>query len=87
MQRKKFKRLLIEIHFNCTDLRYTAINPNTLLYLNNYKRKEVITYAQNERQQKPSQNQYHQRLRILDRREAGIYRFPDCRDRIHHRQH
>ena len=33
--------------------------PNTVLYLNNYKRKEVITYAQNERQQKPSQNQYH----------------------------
>ena len=28
-----------------------------ILYLNHYKRKEVITYAQNERQQKPSQNQ------------------------------
>ena len=26
----------------------------TILYLNNYKRKEDITYAQNERQQKPS---------------------------------
>ena len=37
------------------------------------KRKEVITYAQNERQQKPSQNQYHQRLRIPDCREAGDY--------------
>lgn len=52
-----------------------------------YKRKEVITYAKNERQQEPSQNQYHQRLRIPDRREAGIYRFPDCRDRIHHHKH
>ena len=30
------------------------ITPTQLLYLNNYKRKEVITYAQNERQQKPS---------------------------------
>ena len=33
-----------------------------MLYLNNYKRKEVITYTKNERQQKPSQNQYYQRL-------------------------
>ena len=46
-----------------------------MLYLNNYKRKEVITYAQNERQQKPSQNQYHPRLRIPDCREARIYYF------------
>ena len=29
---------------------------NTVLYLNHYKRKEVIIYAQNKRQQKPSQN-------------------------------
>jgi len=33
-----------------------------MLYLNNYKVKAVITYAKNERQQKQSQNQYHQRL-------------------------
>lgn len=46
-------------------------------YLNHYKRKEVITYAQNKRQQKPSQN-YPYRLRIPDCREAGIYHFPDC---------
>lgn len=45
-------------------------------YLNHYKRKEVITYAQNKRQQKPSQN-YPYRLRIPDCREAGIYHFPD----------
>ena len=38
-----------------------------------FKRKEVITYAQNERQQKPSQNQYYQRLRNSDCREAGDY--------------
>lgn len=44
-----------------------------MLYLNHYKRKEVITYAKNERQKKTSQNQYHQRLRIPDRREAGDY--------------
>lgn len=44
-------------------------HPNTPLYLNNYKRKEVITYAQNERQQKPSQNQYHQRLHISGKRQ------------------
>ena len=35
-------------------LSYHCLDPNTVLYLNNYKRKEVITYAQNERQQKPS---------------------------------
>ena len=59
-----------------------------LLYLNNYKRKEAITYAKNERQQKSSQNQYHQRLRIPDCREAGIYRFPDCSDHsgVRHRK-
>ena len=33
--------------------------PNTVLYLNHYKRNEVVTYAQNERQQEPSQNQYY----------------------------
>ncbi len=41
------------------------------------KKKEVITYAQNERQQKPSQN-YPYRLRISNRREAGTYCLSDC---------
>lgn len=45
------------------------------------------SYAQNERQQKPSQNQYHQRLRISDCGEAGDYCVSEYRDRIHHRQH
>lgn len=43
--------------------------------------------AQNERKQKPSQNQYHQRLRNSDCREAGDYCVSEYRDRIHHRQH
>lgn len=29
--------------------RNNCSHPNTVLYLNNYKRKEVITYAQNQR--------------------------------------
>lgn len=41
-----------------------------MIYLNHNKRKEVITYAKNERQQEPSKNQYYQRLRIPDRGEA-----------------
>lgn len=41
-------------------------------------------HAQNERQQKPSQNQYHQRLRISDCGEAGGYRFPEHRDHYHY---
>ena len=40
-------------------------------------------YAQNERQQKSSQNQYHQGLRISDRREAGDYCVSEYWDRIH----
>ena len=60
-----------------------CLHPNTALYLNNYKRKEVITYPQNERQKKPSQNQYHQRLRIPARREAGDYCISEYWDRIH----
>ena len=60
---------------------------DTVLYLNNYKSKEVITYIQNERQQKPSQNQYYQRLRNPDRGETGGYCVSEYGDRIHHRQH
>ena len=47
-----------------------------------FKRREVITYVQNERQQKTSQN-YPYWLFNLDRREAGIYRIFDCWDCIH----
>ena len=43
-----------------------------MIYLNNYKRKEVITYAQNERQQKPSQN-YPYRLRIAEKQESIVF--------------
>ena len=46
----------------------TLPSPQQSITLKPLKRKEVITYDQNERQQKTSQNQYHQRLRI-----------PDCR--------
>lgn len=51
------------------------------------QKKRGYHHAQNERQQKPSQNQYHQRLRIPDYREAGDYRISEYGDRIHHRQH
>ena len=46
------------------------------------KEKRLTAYAQNQRQQKPSQN-YLYRLRISDRGEAGDYCVSEYRDRIH----
>ena len=50
----------------------TLTNEKNIQYLNITKMR-YTSYAQNERQQKPSQIQYYQRLCIPDRREAGNY--------------
>ena len=64
--------LLLDIAFNRC---YTKITI--------HKRKRLIDYTQNERQQKSSQNQYYQRLRIPDRRKERTGGKLNHRDRIH----
>lgn len=55
----KIIRRLTAVGKNYNSTRDNIVLIHTVLYLNNYRRKEVITYAQNERQQEPSKNQYH----------------------------